>query len=161
MTGFQFERSDKNKEEWLTPPSIIKSLGPFDLDPCSPMQRPWDTANEHFTINDMGLLKEWSGRIWLNPPYGAQTKLWLEKMSIHNNGMALIFTRTDTPYFHELVFKRASGLLFMKKRVRFFHVSGEEADQYSGSPSVIVSYGQYDRDRLSKCSIEGFFIKLN
>jgi len=23
-------------DEWLTPPKIIKSLGEFDLDPCSP-----------------------------------------------------------------------------------------------------------------------------
>ena len=31
------------KDEWLTPPEIIKSLGEFDLDPCSPINRPWAT----------------------------------------------------------------------------------------------------------------------
>jgi len=32
------------KDEWLTPPDIIKALGPFDLDPCAPIVRPWPTA---------------------------------------------------------------------------------------------------------------------
>lgn len=39
-------------EEWLTPPHIIKSLGPFDLDPCSPVVRPWDTATKHLSKED-------------------------------------------------------------------------------------------------------------
>lgn len=37
-------------DEWLTPPKIIDKLGEFDLDPCSPIFRPWDTANKHYTI---------------------------------------------------------------------------------------------------------------
>jgi hypothetical protein len=31
-------------DEWLTPPGILKALGQFDLDPCAPVNRPWDTA---------------------------------------------------------------------------------------------------------------------
>ena len=27
--------------EWLTPPSIIAALGPFDLDPCAPARQPY------------------------------------------------------------------------------------------------------------------------
>jgi len=42
--------------EWLSPPEIVKVLGPFDLDPCSPVYRPWPTAREHYTIIDNGLL---------------------------------------------------------------------------------------------------------
>lgn len=38
-----FERTKNGKDEWLTPPYIIDSLGVFDLDPCSPINRPWDT----------------------------------------------------------------------------------------------------------------------
>lgn len=160
MAGFDFERSDKNKDEWLTPPKMIRSLGDFDLDPCSPITRPWDTALAHYTVEDMGLLKEWNGRIWLNPPYGNQTKLWLEKLSLHGNGIALIFARTDTPYFHEYVFNRSSAVLFLKKRIRFYHVSGKIADQFSGSPSVLVAYGQNNSIALNNSNIEGKYIKL-
>lgn len=31
-------------DEWLTPPEILGELGPFDLDPCAPLTRPWGTA---------------------------------------------------------------------------------------------------------------------
>jgi hypothetical protein len=43
-------KTETGKDEWLTPPEIIKSLGEFDLDPCSPINRPWDTAKNHYTI---------------------------------------------------------------------------------------------------------------
>jgi hypothetical protein len=58
------------KDEWLTPPGLIRGLGEFDLDPCSPIKRPWNTAKHHYSIDDNGLQKKWFGRVWLNPPYG-------------------------------------------------------------------------------------------
>lgn len=39
-----FNTNTENKEDWLTPPEIIQKLGEFDLDPCVPDNRPWDTA---------------------------------------------------------------------------------------------------------------------
>ena len=101
-----FERVSQGKDEWLTPPEIIKSLGEFDLDPCSPINRPWDTAKKHFNINDMGLMQNWEGRVWMNPPYGSETGNWLGKLRLHGNGIALVFARTDTTYFQEYVLKK-------------------------------------------------------
>ena len=60
MGGHQSARMQK--DEWLTPPEIIKALGPFDLDPCAPVVRPWDTAKIHYTTTDNGLQREWRGR---------------------------------------------------------------------------------------------------
>ena len=68
------------KDEWLTPPEIIKALGSFDLDPCAPVIRPWPTAQEHYTILDNGLIKPWRGRVWLNPPYG-EIGPWARKLA--------------------------------------------------------------------------------
>ena len=48
-----FNTNTENNDTWLTPPSIITSLGEFDLDPCSPINRPWPTAKEHYTIEDV------------------------------------------------------------------------------------------------------------
>ena len=62
MSGMSSHQSTKMlSDEWLTPPDIIRQLGPFDLDPCASIVRPWDTANKHFTINDNGLLQNWGG----------------------------------------------------------------------------------------------------
>ena len=90
-----FDRIKEGKDEWLTPPGIIKSLGEFDLDPCSPEEykRPWSTAKNHMTLSDDGLSKEWFGRVWCNPPYGRETFKWLNKLYHHGNGLALIFAR--------------------------------------------------------------------
>ncbi len=71
------------KDEWLTPPEIITSLGSFDLDPCSPIARPWPTAKTHFTIQDDGLSQKWDGRVWMNPPYGENTFVWMRRLADH------------------------------------------------------------------------------
>ena len=62
-----------------TPPGIIQAFGPFDLDPCAPVKRPWATADNHYTIEDDGLLRPWQGLVWCNPPYGPKTGDWLAR----------------------------------------------------------------------------------
>lgn len=128
-------------DEWLTPLSILKALGKFDLDPCSPVTRPWNTAAKHFTIDDDGLSKEWDGRVWLNPPFGRETVKWLRKMRDHGNGIALIPARTETAMFYECVWGHASGVLFIKGRPHFHYVDGCRASFNSGAPICLVAYG--------------------
>jgi hypothetical protein len=110
------------KDEWITPPGIIKALGKFDLDPCAPSKRRFETARHYFTKKENGLLQNWKGRVWLNPPYGSQTKLWLEKLCEHGNGIALIFARTETKAFFDYVWKHADAIFFIKNRLRFLDV---------------------------------------
>ena len=62
-------------DEWLTPPEILRALGPFDLDPCAPIARPWETAATHYTAEDDGLSKPWAGRVWCNPPFGREASV--------------------------------------------------------------------------------------
>lgn len=114
-------------DEWLTPPAIISVLGTFDLDPCSPIHRPWDTAQLHYSINDNGLLKPWFGRVWLNPPYGREIELWFKKMALHREGIALIFARTETRFFQQYVFNAADSILFLDGRLHFYTSAGTRA----------------------------------
>lgn len=148
------------KDEWLTPPTIIKALGEFDLDPCSPVVRPWDTAKRHYHQYDDGLMLPWSGRVWMNPPYGKHTGKWLNKLALHGDGIALIFARTETEMFFKEVWGRADALLFIKGRLRFHHVTGEVGATNSGAPSVLVAYGWWNVMALERCDIAGKFIKL-
>lgn len=147
-------------DEWLTPPEIILDLGPFDLDPCAPIIRPWETAKKHFTINDNGLLQEWDGFVWCNPPYGVQTTTWLSRMAIHNNGIALIFARTETDMFFRNVWGCATSLLFIRGRLYFCYVDGRSAKANSGAPSVLIAYGHEADERLKRSKIQGRYIKL-
>lgn len=147
-------------DEWLTPPEIIASLGPFDLDPCSPVDRPWSTAAKHYTIEDDGLRCDWHGFVWLNPPYGPETGKWLKRLADHGSGIALIFARTDTEMFFREVWRRASSILFFEGRLHFYNVKGERAKANSGAPSVLVGYGNEADLRLARCDVSGQYIKL-
>jgi hypothetical protein len=156
--GFAHDRTT-GKEDWLTPPEIIAELGPFDLDPCSPINRPWDTARKHFTIYDNGLRQPWEGRVWLNPPYGTQTELWLQRLSSHGNGTALIFARTETGAFHPWVWDYADATLFIRGRLNFYTKEGKRGGT-SGAPSVLVAYGSVNAEKLRTCEIPGRFVSL-
>ncbi len=149
------------KDEWLTPPHVIESLGEFDLDPCSPINSPFKIAKNNFTIIDNGLIQEWQGRVWLNPPYGLQAASWLDKLSQHGNGIALIFARTETKMFFDHVWNKATGLLFIEGRLYFHHITGEKAKANAGAPSVLIAYGKNNLDILKNCDIPGKLITLN
>lgn len=129
------------KDEWLTPPSILGALGTFDLDPCAPINRPWNTAQDHYTIEDNGLAKPWFGRVWCNPPYGLEAARWLDRLAQHGNGIALIFARTETRMFFDHVWLRADAVCFIEGRLHFHHVDGTRAKANSGAPSCLVAYG--------------------
>ncbi len=147
-------------DEWLTPPDLIKALGTFDLDPCAPVVRPWEMAKNHYTINDNGLIQEWKGRVFCNPPYGLEAALWLEKISNHKNGIALIFARTETRMFFDWVWNKATALKFIEGRLYFHYVNGLKAKGSGGAPSVLIAYGEENAEILKNSSIKGKFINL-
>lgn len=160
MGGHQSSRMDK--DEWLTPPPILKALGTFDLDPCAPINRPWDMATQHYTVEDNGLLKPWFGRVWLNPPYGPPPVVgpWMRRMAEHGRGTVLIFARTETDLFFEMVWKRATALLFVRGRLYFHHLDGKRAAANAGAPSVLIAYGNDDAQILKNCNIAGHYVAL-
>lgn len=159
LLGIGGHQSHKmGKDEWLTPPEILEVLCHFDLDPCSPINRPWNTADEHYTIEDDGLSKEWFGRVWCNPPYGKEAAKWLWKLAQHGNGIALIFARTETDMFFKYVWERADSLLFIRSRLTFHHVDGTRARSNSGALSVLVAYGKENSRVLQDSGISGAFI---
>ena len=144
------------KDEWLTPPYIIDALGDFDVDPCSPVKRPWDTANYHYDINDDGLHHPWPGRVWLNPPYGLEAARWLDRLAQHGNGIALIFARTETKMFFDHVWRRADAVLFIEGRLHFHHVDGTRAAANAGAPSCLVAYGENNVRKLKESGLGAF-----
>lgn len=133
-------------------------MGDFDLDPCSPENRPWNTAKDHYTIKDNGMIKKWYGRVWVNPPYGQKTWQWIKKLAEHGNGIALIFTRTETYGFHSEVWSKADSILFICQRLFFYNVDGTRAKHNSGSPSCLVAYGKNNTKALRKSNIKGFLV---
>lgn len=115
--------------EWYTPPHIIEAvvavLGTIDLDPCADdlLGIP---AESYFTKEDDGLVREWLGRVFLNPPYGDVIDEWIAKLRVeHERGnvdeaIALVPSRTDTVWFGRL---RDYPRCFIRGRLKF---SGHE-----------------------------------
>lgn len=159
MTNLGGETTVAATDVWLTPPHIIKALGHFDLDPCSSLDRPWDTADKHFTIDDDGIAQPWAGRVWCNPPYGKAMNPFLKKMVEHNNGIALIFARTETRAFFDYVWDKADAILFLKGRLRFHYPDGAQGGT-AGSPSVLIAYGAENVKALEECNLDGKMVYL-
>lgn len=153
-------RSSEAKDEWLTPPEVIKALGEFDLDPSSPVNRPWPTARNHYTVEDDGLLHEWMGRVWMNPPYGEETGVWMERLANHGDGVACIFARTETQWFFDTIWKKADAVFFFKGRLSFYHVTGEQGDS-AGAPSVLIAYGRNNVEAIRRSGLNGILVELN
>ena len=149
-------------DTWLTPPSILDALGPFDLDPCCPPEMPWRTAALMVSLPADGLSLDWSayGRVWLNPPYGPETERWLAKLADSGRGTALVFARTETAAFHAYVWSKASAALFLSGRLHFHRVDGQRAKLNAGGPSVLVAYGDSDAETLRGCRLPGRYIDL-
>jgi phage N-6-adenine-methyltransferase len=145
--------------DWWTPPEIFEKLNiNFDLDVASPVGGvDWIPAEKYYTKYDDGLKQDWFGTVWCNPPYGRETYKWLSKFINHNNGIALVFARTDTAWFHELVV-RADALMFTKGRITFLK-SGESSGNSSASGSMLIACGNKSVKAIEQSGL-GWFVKL-
>lgn len=153
------ESSVGGTDQWLTPPWLLNALGPFDLDPCAPIVRPWPTAAKHYTIEDDGLRQPWEGRVWCNPPYSTAGR-WMHRLAEHSTGTALLFARTETALWFDHIWPRATALLFLRGRLKFHLSDGKEARFGAGAPSVLIAYGTADADILRGVDLAGRFVSL-
>lgn len=153
---------DTGEKTWLTPPHIINSLGPFDLDPCCPHKMPWRTATQMVCRPDDGLAIDWTDqRVWLNPPYGREAIPFLIKMAKKRSGggVLLIFARTDTYAWQDWIFPCCYGILFLRGRLRFHKPDGTPGETAT-APSALVAYTEQDFIRLRESGLAGRFLRV-
>lgn len=155
-TKFQGLASD----EWYTPREILYALGKFDLDPCAPTKPLWRTATVMYNKEDDGLKQRWVGRVWLNPPYSRPlVEQFVRRLAEHGNGIALLLNRCDSRMFQEIIFKKATGIMFLRHRIRFFRPDGTRGNS-PNSGSVLIAFGEDNAAVLKSCSIEGRYVSL-
>jgi hypothetical protein len=157
--GFSHESQKSKSIDWYTPKHVFDSLNvEFDLDPCCPQGGvPWIPAKSHYSLPFDGLSMPWNGFVWCNPPYGKETVKWLTKMGNHNNGVALVFARTDTKWFHDVVAK-ADAILFLSGRIQFVDAYQKTGGSGSSCGSMLVAWGDKGVAALKGMKDEGFLV---
>ena len=106
----------------------------FDLDVCASPENAKCTI--YFTKEDDGLHQDWTGVVWMNPPYGREIGRWLKKAneSAKDNGatvVCLVPARTDTNWWHEYVIQHE--VRFVRGRLKF-----GDAKNSAPFPSAVV-----------------------
>lgn len=114
-----------NTDLWATPQGFFDQIDSefhFTLDAAAIAEN--TKCDEFFSPDDDSLKQIWSGRVWVNPPYGKNVGAWVRKASESaKNGTAevvvmLLPARTDTKWFHEYVYNNAE-IRFVKGRLKF------------------------------------------
>lgn len=118
--------------DWYTPKYIFDALEcVFDVDVAAPTDGPLHVPSLAH-ISEHSLDMEWSGFVWMNPPFGGRNGLvpWLDKFFQHGNGIALVPDRTSAPWWQSAA-KRADGILFIDGKVKFLKPDGSSGDSPS------------------------------
>lgn len=110
-------------DNWPTPQSFFDEVnrvhGPFDLDVCASAEN--TKCPRFFTAADDGLKQAWTGRVWMNPPYGRTIGAWMRKA--HESAksgafvVCLVPARTDTAWWHDYAAK--GEVRFIRGRLKF------------------------------------------
>lgn len=139
--------------EWYTPAKYIELarevLGEIELDPASSLKAQETVkASRYYTKQQDGISKEWSGRVWLNPPYSQpDIQNFADKaLSEIQSGRvpeAVILTNSasDTTWFHALA-ARADAVCFPRGRIKF-----ESPTRTSNSPAMGQAFFYFGSDR--------------
>ena len=158
MTIGSHQRTVGKSQIHLTPRWIVERLGPFDLDPCAATTRPWDCARENYVEAQDGLSLPWRGRVWLNPPFDRyQVERWVSRLAEHGDGIALVHARTEAAWFAP-IWRKASLILFLDRRLKFIRPDGTEQKANSGAPAVLAAFGSACAERLRGAQIGGWAV---
>jgi DNA N-6-adenine-methyltransferase (Dam) len=163
MTLGSHQRPIGSSQTHITPLWILDALGgpaSFDLDPAAADPRPWDCANCSLIKADNGLAASWTGRVFLNPPFDRrEVGTWIRRLAEHGTGICLTHARCEAGWFRP-IWERASGILFLDRRIKFCAVDGSEQPFNSGAPAVLASFGPVDLEVLRSSGIGGVLITI-
>lgn len=130
--------SNNRNDEWYTPPEYIESartvMGGIDLDPASnPVANEHILAGNFYSIENSAFENEWSGKVWMNPPYSRIIKDFISKLveeyEAGNVTEAIVVTNngTDTRWFQQLT-SVASSICLHRGRIGFLNSEGVRID---------------------------------
>ena len=134
---------------WPTPNALFDDLNKefkFDIDVCCSPENA--KCEKYFTVDDDGLLQNWHGTVWCNPPYGNRIADWVEKAYRESfNGVTTVMllpVRTDTRWFHNWVIGKCE-IRFIKGRLKFGN-----ATNAAPFPSMLLIFKNVNNGKNTK-----------
>lgn len=117
-----FGLAENRTDVWATPQDLFNKLNTifnFDLDVCALPENA--KCERYFTPEIDGLLQQWIGTCWINPPYGSEIKYWIAKAAEAakqgHTVVALVPSRTDVGWWQEHCMNRE--IHYIKGRLKF------------------------------------------
>jgi phage N-6-adenine-methyltransferase len=121
MTGAS--HSMRGQDEWGTPASLFKELDDrfhFTLDPCATPENA--KCAVYFTKEMDGLQEDWSGTVFMNPPFSRcqewVAKAWHESLR-GVTVVCLLPARVDTDWWHRYVVDGNAEIAWIRGRVKY------------------------------------------
>lgn len=156
-------QSHQGENTWFTPREIFELFTePFDLDVCTTLKRPFDTAKKHYEVEFYNSLQEeWKGCVWCNPPYGKELSPFVDKFLEHKNGALLLFARMGNKDVQKLLLeyylRGNSNFFFFRDRLKFVGKDSHEKAANAGCDSLLFLMGQ-GTIRFNRKQAKGVFI---
>jgi site-specific DNA-methyltransferase (adenine-specific) len=151
--------ASSERDDWGTPQVLFDGLdkyfGGFTLDPAANHKNA--KCEKYFTKEEDGLAQSWEGeKVFCNPPYGNETKYWLQKgyeesLKDNLNKVFLVAARTDTIWFSEAASKSAN-IFFIKGRLTF--EDGTGAPAFFPSAVIVFNHCRQGTRNIRWCNRE-------
>ena len=143
LRSIQHLKKIKEYDEWETPKLMFEdackkyNVKPV-LDVCATEKN--HKCDKYLTIDWDGLGQQWKEDFFMNPPYSWVDR-WVKhayyQHSLYNvTGMALIYSKTDTRWWHEYI-QDLAEVYFIKGRIKF-QINGRPSKNSAPYPSCWV-----------------------
>ena len=144
-------RNLEHSDNWATPEEFYNKLNNefnFDFDPCP-------LCYEEITPEKDGLLVDWGGSNYVNPPYSRKLKEAFVTKAIEESRkgklcVMLLPVSTSTKLFHEHIQPNVKEIRFVKGRIKFLGVNTKGEYVTNKSPMhdsmVVIFDGRIDEN---------------
>lgn len=141
--------NNSGDNEWYTPKPYIEAaravMGRIDVDPASSKEaNKIVQADAIFTAEDNGLKRDWTGKLWMNPPYEtALVGKFIEKLAASvesgsvTEALVLVNNATETRWFARLA-SVSAAFCFPVGRVKFWHPRKKGATPLQGQAVAYI-----------------------
>ena len=135
--------NNSGDNEWYTPKEYIDAvksvMGSIDVDPASSqIANTIVQAATYYTVADDGRNKDWTGNVFMNPPYAHPlidefTNKLISEIQSGNTKQAIVLVNnaTETKWFQSLA-NKAAAVCFPQSRLRFWSPEKASATPLQG-----------------------------